>query len=46
MTANPTVPYWHLWTDAEGISRQKQCMMENFELKSIKEGGQPAMAGA
>ena len=45
MTGNPTVPYWHLWTDAEGISRQKQCMMENFELKPIKERADPQWQG-
>ena len=32
----PTVPYWHLWTDADGISRQKQCALTEFEMKSIK----------
>jgi hypothetical protein len=36
MRAKPTIPYWHLWTDADGISRQKQCAITEFELKSMK----------
>ena len=35
MTGKPIVPYWHLWTDSSGISRQTQCAMTDFELKSI-----------
>ncbi len=29
----PNVPYWHLYTDDEGISRQKRCALTRFELK-------------
>ncbi len=45
MDERPSVPYWHLWTDADGISRQKQCAMTEFELKSMNAAGRPAMAG-
>lgn len=31
----PGVPYWHLWTDESGVSHQKQCSLEEFELKSV-----------
>jgi hypothetical protein len=31
----PTVPYWHLWTDADGISHQALCELENFEFKGV-----------
>ncbi len=34
----PTIPYWHLWVDAEGISRQTRCEMSEFEMKSIGGG--------
>ena len=34
--AKPTVPYWHLHTDADGVSRQTRCAMTEFELKSMQ----------
>lgn len=26
----PSVPYWHLWTDAEGVSHQRECRLEGY----------------
>jgi hypothetical protein len=46
MTETPTVPYWHLWTDATGISRQKRCAMTRFELKSMQAPADPQWQGA
>ena len=31
----PRVPYWHLWTDAEGVSHQQRCELTRFELKGV-----------
>lgn len=31
----PRIPYWHLWTDAQGISHQRRCELTHFELCSI-----------
>ena len=31
----PRIPYWHLWTDADGVSRQQQCWLTQFELKGV-----------
>lgn len=31
----PTIPYWHLWTDANGISHFAECALENFEFKGV-----------
>jgi hypothetical protein len=31
----PKTPYWHLWTDADGVSHQTRCALENFELKGV-----------
>jgi hypothetical protein len=45
MSEDPSVPYWHLWTDACGISRQTQCRMSEFELKSIKPPADPQWQG-
>ena len=31
----PKVPYWHLWTDTDGVSHQAQCALEAWELKGV-----------
>jgi hypothetical protein len=31
----PRLSYWHLWTDAHGISHQTQCALENFDFKGV-----------
>ncbi len=31
----PRIPYWHLWTDADGVSHQVRCELEDFELKGV-----------
>lgn len=31
----PTTVYWHLWTDAEGVSHQTRCELAGFELASV-----------
>ena len=41
----PTVRYWHLWTDADGISRQTYCALTNFELKSMQAPAAPQWQG-
>lgn len=38
MNEKPTIPYWHLWTDEDGTSRQSRCTLEDFELKPIQPG--------
>ena len=45
MTDQPTIAYWHLWTDADGISRQRRCAMSEFELKSIQPSADPQWLG-
>ncbi|RUX76897.1 cupin domain-containing protein [Mesorhizobium sp. M7A.F.Ca.US.006.04.2.1] len=45
MSAAPTIPYWHLWTDADGISRQTRCALTEFELRSIKPPADPQWQG-
>lgn len=42
----PHVPYWRLWTDATGASRQTRCEMTQFELSSISPPAQPQWLGA
>lgn len=41
----PTVPYWHLYTDGNGISRQVRCVMTEFELKSMQPPAAPQWQG-
>ncbi len=31
----PSIPYAHLWTDANGVSHQAQCTLTDFELKGV-----------
>jgi hypothetical protein len=31
----PTMPYWHIWTDVDGISHQTRCVLKHFELGSV-----------
>jgi hypothetical protein len=45
MSARPTIPYWHLWTGADGISRLTQCAMTEFELKSMNAPADPQWQG-
>jgi hypothetical protein len=45
MNDRPIIPYWHLWTDADGISRQTQCALNEFELKSMKPPADPQWLG-
>jgi hypothetical protein len=42
----PTVPYWHLWTDADGVSRQTRCAMSEFEKAAIQPEATPQWIGA
>ncbi len=45
MSEQPIVPYWHLWTAADGISRLTKCAMTEFELKSMKPPADPQWQG-
>lgn len=45
MSDRPTIPYWHLWTGADGISRLTQCTMTEFELKSMNVPARPQWQG-
>ena len=31
----PSIAYWHLWTDEDGVSHQKPCTLTEFELKGV-----------
>ena len=37
----PTMPYWHVYTDSEGVSRQKRFDLANFELKGVNPQTEP-----
>jgi hypothetical protein len=41
----PQLAYWHLWTDANGVSRQTRCVMSEFRLESISEPASPQWQG-
>jgi hypothetical protein len=47
MNDRPIMSYRHLWTDADGvISRQMQCTMTKFELKSMNAPADPQWQGS
>lgn len=31
----PAVPYWHLYVDETGVSHQRQCQLNGYELSSV-----------
>ncbi|MBA3920518.1 MAG: cupin domain-containing protein [Nostocaceae cyanobacterium] len=31
----PTIDYWHVWTDQNGISHQSRCQIQDFSQKGI-----------
>lgn len=31
----PKLDYWHVWTDANGVSHQTRCSLANFELGGV-----------
>jgi len=31
----PRIPYWHIWTDDDGISHQTKCELEHFDWKGV-----------
>lgn len=33
--ARPKIPYWHVWVDENGVSRQTRCEIDEFELKGM-----------
>ncbi len=35
MGPKPSVPYWHLWRDEDGVSHQTGCMLTSFGLKQV-----------
>ncbi len=41
----PSVAYWHLHTDEQGVSRQKRCSMTRFDLKSMSPPADPQWQG-
>ena len=41
----PRVAYWHLYTDEQGVSRQRRCGFTEFELRSISEPATPQWIG-
>jgi hypothetical protein len=43
--SKPVVPYWHLWTDEQGISHLNKCALTEFELGSIGGGADPQWKG-
>lgn len=41
----PSIPYWHVFTDADGISRQRQGRVSGFVMNSISAGASAQWIG-
>jgi len=41
----PSIPYWHVYTDAEGISRQRQGRIDDFVMNAISAGASAQWIG-
>src|SRR5271155_3466930 len=39
---SPTVGYWHVWTDNNGISHKNRCELRVFELKTLSPPASPS----
>jgi hypothetical protein len=44
--ASPQVPYWHLWTDAAGVSHQVRCALSRFTMAAMGAGAAPQWQGS
>lgn len=44
-SGKPRVDYWHLYTDDQGVSRQRRCAFAEFEDRSISEPASPQWVG-
>ncbi len=42
----PRIPYWHLWTDEEGVSHQTRCELTEFQMKAMGAGAAPQWQGS
>ncbi len=31
----PSIPYWHLYVDEDGVSHQRQCCLTGYELRRV-----------
>jgi hypothetical protein len=40
-SAAPTLSYWHVWTDDDGVSRQSRAQLSGFEQQSMGGGADP-----
>ncbi|MEO1002523.1 MAG: cupin domain-containing protein [Cyanobacteria bacterium J06638_7] len=41
----PTIPYWHVWSDGEGVSHQSRGSIDRFVLDSISAGARAQWIG-
>ena len=44
-SASPAIPYWHVWTDAEGISHQSLGAISEFQMQAISQGASAQWVG-
>ena len=37
----PKIPYWHVWTDDNGVTHQTRCALSGFEMQSMGGKAEP-----
>ncbi|HEX4052094.1 MAG TPA: hypothetical protein VHY19_14575 [Steroidobacteraceae bacterium] len=43
--AAPSIGYWHVWADADGMSHQSRCHIDEFVLESMQPPAEPQWQG-
>ncbi len=43
--STPAIPYWHVWTDGDGISRQSRGTIDHFLMNAISAGASAQWIG-
>jgi hypothetical protein len=44
-SVSPTIDYWHVWTDQDGVSHQSRRQIQDFKLLSIAPPASPQWLG-
>jgi hypothetical protein len=43
--SSPVIPYWHVWTDRDGVSHQSRCQLTEFRKAAIQPVTAPQWIG-
>ena len=46
VATSPSIPYWHMWTDADGVSQQERRSVDGMRLRQVADGADPVWVAA